>query len=81
MLNHTSAFVEANGYVPTCRKARSIASAWSRYQVADNGIHPMIKFGTPSQIRGYRCSGARLVIGELSRVRCRKGRARVRWEW
>lgn len=81
-VNGTRAFVEANGYTPTCRKARSVASAWSRYQNADNGIHPMLKFSRPSRIRGFRCSGAKLGgLDSPSRVKCRRGRARVKWWW
>jgi hypothetical protein len=81
MLNFTRAQVLANGYTPTCRSARSVASAWSRYQTTSTGVHPMRKFSTPSRIRGYRCSGARPVYEYSVQVRCRRGRARVRWEW
>jgi hypothetical protein len=80
-LNFTRASVEANGYVSSCRKARSIASAWSRYQMADNGIHPMRKFSTPTTIRGYRCSGAHPVEQYSVGVNCRRGRAKVSWQW
>ncbi len=73
--------MEANGYTPTCRKARSIASAWSRCQLADNGIHPMTKFSTPTRIRGFRCSGAHPVEDYSVGVRCRRGRARIYWQW
>jgi hypothetical protein len=81
MLNFTRAQVSANGYTPTCGRARSIALAWSRYQIADNGINPMIKFSSPTRIRGYRCSGARPLYESSVQVPCRRGRARVRWEW
>lgn len=76
----TRSVVAANGYVPTCRKARSVAQGWSRYQEADNGIHPMIKFSSPVTIRGYRCAAPRSENYTLW-VNCRRGRARVYWEW
>ena len=81
-VNGTLAFVEANGYATSCKRARQVASGWARYQNANNGIHPMLKFVSPSRILGYRCSGAKLGQGsDFSRVNCRKGRARVKWWW
>jgi hypothetical protein len=76
----TRSVVVANGYVPTCRKARSIARGWSDYQEADNGIHPMIKFSSPVTIRGYRCAAPRSEEFTVW-VNCRRGRAWVYWEW
>jgi hypothetical protein len=76
----TRSVVVANGYVPTCPKARSVAQGWSHYQEADNGIHAMIKFSRPVTIRGYRCAAPRSENYTLW-VNCRRGRARVYWEW
>ncbi len=53
MLDFTRAEVEANRYVASCRKARRIARHWSRYQPADNGINPMIKFSSPFTNTGF----------------------------
>jgi phospholipase/lecithinase/hemolysin len=81
VLDFARASVEANRYTATCNKARRIARQWSRYQQADNGVHPMVKFSTPVRILGFRCSGARSLPDGGIAVRCRRKKARVRWEW
>ena len=77
---YTRTTVESNGYVSTCRAGRAVARAWSRYQEADNGIHPQVKFTSAVTIRGYRCAAPSSDEYSL-RMNCRKGRARVHWEW
>ena len=73
-LIYTRAYVGANSYVSTCRKARSVASTWARYWTDRQGVTPY-----PVTIGGYRCG--RIEGYRHPSVTCRKARARIIFEW
>ncbi len=74
----TKARVRANGYVSTCRGARSLATAWRR-QMDRRGRCYFTTCKRGQRVRGWRCKAGS--GNYVLWTNCRRGRRYVTWSW